>query len=100
MRRELYGAPGCPHTAELREQLEWDGVEFEEYDVEGDAAAFSRLLDLSGGQQRVPVLVEDGQVVQVGWQGRACIATAPPGASSSPSPQADGAAVAAGGDDT
>ena len=25
------------------------------------------------GQRNVPVLVEDGRVVQVGWQGRSCV---------------------------
>ena len=28
---------------------------------------------LTGGQRTVPVLVEDGKVIQVGWQGRGCI---------------------------
>ena len=34
MTLELFGGGGCPFTAELREQLEWDGREFVEYDVE------------------------------------------------------------------
>ena len=28
---------------------------------------------LARGQRNVPLLVEDGRVVQVGWQGRSCI---------------------------
>jgi hypothetical protein len=31
------------------------------------------VRDLSGGQRTVPVLVEDGKVVQIGWQGRGCV---------------------------
>ena len=69
---ELYGAAGCPYTAELREWLEWKNREFEEFDVEHDAAAYARLLALTGGQRTVPVLVEDGKATQIGWQGRGC----------------------------
>ena len=47
--------------------------EFVEYDVEPDAAARERMRELTGGQRTVPVLVEDGQVVQIGWQGRGCV---------------------------
>jgi glutaredoxin 3 len=57
----------------MREWLEWKRSQFVEYDVEEDLAARDRLLILTHGQSSVPVLVEDGKVVQVGWQGRACI---------------------------
>jgi glutaredoxin 3 len=76
-RLELYGTRSCPYTAELREQLEWDGRDFDEHDVEADAAALARMVQLTG-QRTVPVLVEDGRVVQIGWQGRGCIVGAPP----------------------
>jgi len=69
---ELYGTVGCPYTREMREWLEWTGREFVEYDVEADLDAWSRLRAL-GAQRSVPVLVEAGEIVQVGWQGRACI---------------------------
>ena len=69
---ELYGAGGCPYTREMREWLEWRGCEFVEYDVEADHAALERLQALTGGRS-VPVLVDDGRLVQVGWQGRSCI---------------------------
>jgi glutaredoxin 3 len=56
----------------MREWLEWKRCEFVEYDVEADAAAFHRMRELAAGQRSVPVLVEDGKVVQIGWQGRTC----------------------------
>ncbi len=68
---ELYGAAGCPYTAELRADLEWRGRAFAEYDVERDPDAFARLCALSGGNA-VPVLVEDGHVTLIGWEGRVC----------------------------
>jgi mycoredoxin len=70
---ELFGTASCPHTDEMREWLEFRGCEFEEYDVEHDAAAYTRMVELSGGQRMVPVLIEDGKLVQSGWQGRGCV---------------------------
>lgn len=70
---ELFGSAGCPHTQEMREWLEWRNAEFVEYDVEADRDARGRMRALSGGQRTVPVLVEDGKVVQIGWQGRGCV---------------------------
>ena len=70
---ELYGSAGCPFTQEMREWLEWHRREFDEYDVEADADALARLSDATGGELTVPVLVEDGKVTQVGWQGRGCV---------------------------
>ena len=70
---ELFGSCGCPHTTEMREWLEWRGVSFVEYDVEADSVAWERMRSLTQGQRTVPVLAEDGKVVQIGWQGRGCI---------------------------
>jgi len=69
---ELFGAASCPYTRELREWLEWKNYEFIEYDVEADPAAHERLIEVSG-QRSVPVLLENGKVSRVGWQGRACV---------------------------
>lgn len=69
---ELYTTAGCPFSAAAREDLEWRGIEFVEYDVERDAAARARLLALTGGVRTVPVIVEEGKPVQIGWMGRGC----------------------------
>lgn len=68
---ELYGTAACPFTRDAREALEWKRQAFVEYDVEADTDALDRLTALTG-QRAVPVLVEDGRVVEVGWQGRCC----------------------------
>ena len=73
---ELFGTSSCPYTQEMREWLEWKRSEFVEYDVEEDYFARERLLALAQGQRSVPVLVEDGKVIQIGWQGRSCIVDA------------------------
>lgn len=72
-RFELFGTARCPHTQEMRDWLEFRGCEFVEYDVEADSVARRRMRQLAGGQPHVPLLVEDGRVVQVGWQGRSCV---------------------------
>jgi mycoredoxin len=69
---ELYVSPGCPYCAELREQLDWDGRTYVEHDVQADDAARRRLFALAGTSVMVPVLVEDGRIEQIGWQGRGC----------------------------
>ena len=71
-RIELFGTPSCRFTAEMREDLMWRGVAFDEYDVDDDAEALHRMMDLTGGQVMVPVLVEDGEVTQIGVGGRGC----------------------------
>jgi glutaredoxin len=72
MMLELYGTQSCQYTADLREDLLFDGRDFTEYDVEADAEALARMRTLTNGGTTVPVLVEDGEVIQVGWQGRGC----------------------------
>ena len=69
---ELYVAPGCQYSAAAREGLEWRDVEFVEYDVEQDPEARERMLKLTGGTRTVPVIVEEGKPVQIGWMGRGC----------------------------
>jgi glutaredoxin len=70
---ELYGTRGCPYTQEMREWLEFRGTEFVEYDVDEDRVARERVRALANGQRTVPILVEDGKISQVGWQGRGCV---------------------------
>src|ERR671928_156069 len=43
---ELYTTSGCPYSAAAREDLEWRGVEFVEYDVEHDSEAYGRMQEL------------------------------------------------------
>ena len=69
---ELFGSSACPYTQELREWLEFSRREFVEFDVDTDADAFIRMREASN-QRTVPVLLEDGKVLQIGWQGRGCV---------------------------
>jgi glutaredoxin len=69
---ELFGTSSCPFTQEMRAWLEWKGLEYKEYDVETDREARARMIAISGGRRAVPILAENGDVVQIGWQGRSC----------------------------
>jgi glutaredoxin 3 len=69
---ELYIVTGCEFSAEAREDLEWRGVDFVEYDVEKDREAYERMLRITDGNRTVPVIVEEGKPVQVGWMGQGC----------------------------
>ena len=72
MKTELFGTATCSYTAEMRDWLEWTGREFVEYDVDRDLEALARMRAATGGQNTVPVLLEDGEVARIGWGGRGC----------------------------
>ena len=74
---ELYGSIQCPCTRELRDWLEWARRNFLEYDVDREAIALARLQSLTAGFAADPFPVEDGKVVQVGWQVRSCLVSGP-----------------------
>jgi glutaredoxin 3 len=69
---ELYTTAGCPYSEAAREDLEWRGMDFVEYEVENDRQALKRMLELTGGSRTVPVISEEGKPVQIGWMGRGC----------------------------
>ena len=71
---ELFGTASCPYTAQLRDDLEWRRAPYVEYDVDCDPVALHRMLAISGGNRTVPLLAENGVVVQIGYEGRGCYA--------------------------
>ena len=68
---ELYGSKHCQYTTELMEELEWQGEDFVYFDVDENVAALKRMTTLTQARN-VPVLVEDGVVKSIGYQGRSC----------------------------
>ena len=69
---ELYGTARCPYTQDMRDWLEFSRKDFIEYDVEADPEARQRMREIDSRLRKVPVLVENGKVLQVGWQGHGC----------------------------
>jgi glutaredoxin len=72
-RFELFGTSSCPYTRDMRDWLDMRRADFVEYDVETDPDARRRMRVYAGAERTVPVLVEDGRVVQIGWQGHGCV---------------------------
>lgn len=65
---EIYGKEGCPYTSAAREDYARRGVEVRYLDVVRDAAVMRRMLELTGGDRRVPVVVDGGRVT-IGFGG-------------------------------
>ncbi len=63
----IYGKDSCPYTADAREHYGGRG-QVTYVNVKKDAGALQRMLELTGGQRRVPVIVDDGRVT-VGFGG-------------------------------
>ena len=63
----IYGKDSCPYTADAREHYGRLG-ETRYVNVKKDAAALQRMLELTGGRRRVPVIDADGKVT-IGFGG-------------------------------
>ena len=64
----IYGKDNCPYTAEARRDYERRGIDVEYINVTRDAVAFEKMMQLTSGGRRVPVIVEDGKAT-VGFGG-------------------------------
>ena len=64
----MYTKPGCPYCAAAKEYYTGRGIKFDEINVIDIPAAQKKLLELSGGQRIVPVIVDQGKVT-IGWDG-------------------------------
>ncbi|MBA3948839.1 MAG: glutaredoxin family protein [Acidobacteria bacterium] len=64
----IYGKDSCPYTADALASHKARGAAVEYVNVTRDAAGMERMLALTGGQRRVPVIVEGGQVT-IGFGG-------------------------------
>lgn len=63
----IYGKDSCPYTADARDHYGSRGsVQY--LNVKKDAEALRRMLELTGGKRRVPVIVDDGKVT-IGFGG-------------------------------
>ena len=66
----LYTKPGCPYCAKAREHYSAMGVIFEDRNAQDNLAYRKEMLAYSDGDPTVPVIVEDGILKQIGWEGR------------------------------
>jgi glutaredoxin len=64
----IYGKDSCGYTSAARREYGDRGVPVAYHDVQRDPRAMERFLELSGGDRRVPLIVDRGRVI-VGWGG-------------------------------
>ncbi len=64
----IYGKDSCPYTHDARDSYAARGERVEYVNVKKDAAALERMLALTNGKRRVPVIV-DGERVTIGFGG-------------------------------
>ena len=60
---EIYSSYFCPFCWRAKKLLGSKGVEFEEYDVDGNPALRAEMTERSGGGRTVPQIFIDGQPV-------------------------------------
>jgi glutaredoxin len=59
---EIYGKDDCPYTRAARADYQGRGVPVTYFDVTRDPAAMARLLELSGGERTVPLILDRGRI--------------------------------------
>lgn len=60
----MYSASWCPDCRRAKRFLTQHGFAFVEIDIERDAAAARRVLEVNGGRRIIPTLVfEDGSIL-------------------------------------
>ena len=62
-RVEIYTKFGCPYCARAKKLLGDKGVEYEEYDIGGNAAKRQEMLGRANGRHTVPQIFIDGSHV-------------------------------------
>lgn len=53
----MYSTTWCGYCSRLKNQLNREGIAFEEVDIERDPAAAELVMSLNGGNQTVPTVV-------------------------------------------
>jgi glutaredoxin 3 len=66
----IYTKPGCPYCAKAREHYTQQGMAFEDRNAQDNLKYRKEMLKFSDGDPTVPVIVLDGKLQQIGWEGR------------------------------
>ena len=66
----IYTKPGCPYCAKAREFYNQQAISFEEKNAQDNLDFRKEMLGFSNGDPTVPVIVENGELKQIGWDGR------------------------------
>ncbi|MBI3651354.1 MAG: glutaredoxin [Acidobacteria bacterium] len=66
----IYTKPGCPHCAKAREYYTQKGIAFDDRNAQDNLEYRKEMFGFSDGDPTVPVIVENGKLKQIGWEGR------------------------------
>ncbi len=66
----IYTKPGCPHCAKAKSWYTSQGISFEERNAQENPQWRREMLGYSDNDPTVPVIVVDGRLKQIGWEGR------------------------------
>lgn len=65
----IFGKTTCPYTRAALEMYKKQNIAFQYLDVIEDPAQLERMLEYSGGERKIPVIVDDGTVI-IGHEGK------------------------------
>jgi glutaredoxin 3 len=66
----IYTKPGCPYCAKAMAWYSEKGIAFEERNAQDNREYRKEMFRYSDDDPTVPVIVIDGKLKQVGWEGR------------------------------
>jgi glutaredoxin 3 len=66
----IYTKPGCPYCAKAKEWYTSHSISFLEKNAQDNHAYRKEMFRFSNNNPTVPVIVVDGQLKQIGWEGR------------------------------
>lgn len=64
----IYTKTGCPYCKSAMEHYEKEGIPFTEVNVTIDSNAYKTIKE-EFNATKVPVIVKDGQLMEIGFQG-------------------------------
>ncbi|HSB12654.1 MAG TPA: Uxx-star family glutaredoxin-like (seleno)protein [Blastocatellia bacterium] len=70
MEVRIYTKPGCPYCEMAREFYNQRGIPFQDLNAQDNLDLRREMLSITKGDPTVPVIVEDGRLKQIGWEGR------------------------------
>lgn len=66
----MYTKPGCPYCAKAKDWYNQQGIAFTEKNAQDNREYRREMFAFSNNNPTVPVIVEDGKLKQIGWEGR------------------------------
>ena len=66
----MYTKPGCPSCAKAKDWYNAKSIVFTEKYAQDNREYRKEMFAFSDNNPTVPVIVEDGKLKQIGWEGR------------------------------